>query len=572
MCFLIMAEVFNKESNPQWVFVPLGGSGEIGMNLNLYGYKDENCNESWIIVDIGITFSGGRLPGIDVIMADSSFIEENRQNLLGIVLTHGHEDHIGAIAYLWKRLEVPIYATEFTMHLIKGKLREAGLEKAAPLNIVQPKQRLKLGVFDIEFVGLTHSIPEPNALAIRTPLGCVLHTGDWKIDPDPVLGGDIEEERLKEIGKEGILAAIGDSTNVFNEGSSGSERSVYESLMVIFSQALGKKHKIFVTSFASNLARMVSVSKAAEANGRRVALLGRAMLRMSEAAMKTNMLGEIKPFISPEEAMQLSPEQVVILCTGSQGEPNAALARIAANNHPSVRINKGDMVLFSSREIPGNEVFIYELQNGLAKAGAEIITSRESSSIHVSGHPCRDELATMYKWLQPKALIPVHGEYRHLVEHKEFANSMQIPALVQTNGSIIHLAPEVPHKTGNVHHGRFYVDGQVLVPAGEKNSVRARLHLAQSGLLSLTIVLDKRGAVAAPIRLSLSGAPKCDNDGNNLAQLALAAVEKTISKISNRNQLLEDKTLTDKLRQSVRRVLFAHWGKKPETHIHITRI
>lgn len=571
-----MTDVFVKNSNPQWVFVPLGGAGEIGMNLNLYGYKDEAGKESWIIVDIGVTFSGGRIPGVDVIMADSAFIEEHKENLVAIVLTHGHEDHIGAIAHLWKRLEAPVYATKFTMHLIKGKLREAGLEQQVPLHLVKPGKNLNLGPFDIEFVGLNHSIPEPNGLAIRTPLGCILHTGDWKIDPDPMLGGDIEEERLKEIGEEGVLAVVGDSTNIFNEGSSGSEKLVYETLLGILQEARGQKKRVFVTSFASNVARIVSVAKAAQANGRRVALLGRAMMRMTEAAEKSNMLGEIKPFIPIEEAVKSPPEEVVILCTGSQGESNAALARIANHTHPMVKMNEGDMVLFSSREIPGNETFIYALQNSLAKSGADIITTRESFGIHVSGHPCREEIAQMYKWLRPKALIPVHGEYRHLVEHAAFGESMQIPATLATNGSVIHLAPAsahkaAPYRAGFVDSGRFLVDGKILIKANEKGAVTARTYLAQSGVLSLTIVLDKQNHVASPIKLSLSGAPKEDNFGNNLARLALEETEKIIGKMRS-FELADDEAMSAKLRRSIRRALFGSWGKKPETHIHIMRL
>ena len=565
-----MSEVFNNNSNAQWVFVPLGGAGEIGMNLNLYGYKDESGKESWIIVDIGVTFSGGRVPGVDVIMADSAFIEKNRDNLAAIILTHGHEDHIGALAYLWRRLQVPVYATKFTMHLIKGKLREAGLEDV-PLHIVEVGKNLQVGPFDLEFIGLTHSIPEPNAIAIRTKFGCVVHTGDWKIDPDPMLGGEIDETRLREIGDEGVLAVIGDSTNIFNEGSSGSEHIVYDSFMTILGAARGRKNRVFITSFASNVARMVSAAKAAQENGRRVALLGRAMMRMSEAAAANNMLGEIQSFISIQEAGKMPPDQVAILCTGSQGEPNAALARIASGRHQFISLNKDDMVLFSSREIPGNEVFISDLQNSLKRIGAEVITARESVGLHVSGHPCRDELATMYKWLKPKTLIPVHGEYRHLVEHKDFAQDMQIKSFVASNGSIVSLAPDTALKRDRVENGRLYVDGKVLIKARDDSAVLARRGLADSGMLSLTIILDKRARVVAPLKLSLSGAPKQDNYGNHLAQLALAAVEKEIGNM-RADALKNDEQLFAKVRRAARRALSTYWGKKPETHIHIMRI
>ena len=503
-------------------------------------------------------------------MADSGFLEARRDKLAAIILTHGHEDHIGAIAHLWPRLKAPIYATAFTSHLVRGKLREAGLEAHADLNTVAPHKPLSFGPFQVEFVGLTHSIPEPFALAIRTDLGCVLHTGDWKIDPDPMIGDHIAEARLREIGREGVLSVIGDSTNIFEEGHSGSEAEVYDTLLDIIGQA--GAGRIFVTAFASNIARMVSVARAAEQHGRRVALIGRAMLRMAEAAHATHLLGGIKPFISPQEAMRLPRDAVVFLCTGSQGESRAALRRIAEGTHPIVEIDAGDLVLFSSREIPGNEVFIYDLHNALAAAGAEIITPRRAPRLHVSGHPCREELAHMYKWLNPKSIVPVHGEYRHLKEHALFSQSLQIPnQVVATNGSIVHLAPQAVSKTGHVPHGRLYVDGRVTIPAGKNSSVRARRYLAESGLISISLALGRKGRLAAPIQLSFSGAPACDNDGQRLVELALDAAEAALAKLSPQD-CAHDDVVIRKLRAAVRRRLFHHWGKKPETHIHIMRI
>ena len=557
--------------SPQWVFVPLGGSGEIGMNLNLYGFLDGKGRETWIVVDIGVTFANnGTVPGVEVIMADPAFIEARRDNLAAIVLTHGHEDHIGAIAHLWPNLKCPLYATEFTSRLIYHKLLEAGLDDDVEINIVNPSRRLKIDPFEIEFVGLTHSIPEPNALAIRTSLGTILHTGDWKIDPDPMLGNKIEDKRLQQIGEEGVLSIVCDSTNVFNEGSSGSEGRVYDTLFDIIGQA--GEARVFVTSFASNVARMTSVARAAEAAGRRVALIGRAMQRMAGVAQETGLLGAIKPFLTPEEGAALPRDQVVFLCTGSQGEPRAALSRIADGSHNCVRLNHGDLVLFSSREIPGNEVNIYALQNALTFCGAQIFTSHNAPGIHVSGHPCREELALMYEWVQPQSLIPVHGERRHLVEHAAFAQSHQIGnCVVVTNGAVVQLAPGPVRRIGKVDHGRLYLDGHIPVRAGQDGPVRMRRHLARSGLVSISLVLEQDGSLAAPMRVVLSGAPPADRQGRSLSQLALAAAKDAFAQLSAKD-LRQDDVILGKIRRIVRHTLFASWGKKPETHIHISRI
>ncbi len=559
-----------KTSLPQWVFVPLGGSGEIGMNLNLYGFIDEQGQETWIVVDIGVTFSSGRVPGIEVIMADPAFLESRRENLAAIVLTHGHEDHIGAIAHLWPRLKCPLYATKFTARLIEHKLREFGLENDVPLNLVEPGRRLNIAPFEIEFVGLTHSIPEPNALAIRTKLGTILHTGDWKIDPNPMLGEKIQDERLREIGEEGVLSIICDSTNVFEEGSSGSEAQVYDTLFDVIGQA--GAGRVFVTSFASNVARMASVARAAEAAGRRVALIGRAMQRMAEIAGDMGLFGAIKPFIAPEEAARLPRDEALFLCTGSQGEPRAALRRIAEGSHQWITIDKGDLVIFSSREIPGNESEIYDLQNALTARGARLITASHIPGLHVSGHPCREELALMYEWVRPQSLIPVHGELRHLKEHQTFAKSCQIGAsVVASNGDVVQLAPGSIERIGKVDHGRLYLDGNIVVPSGDESSVRARRHLARSGLVSVSVVLEHDGRLAAPIHVSLTGAPKSDRQGKNLAQIALEAAKNAFAQLSP-SDLTRDDVIYGKVRRLVRHALFLSWGKKPETHIHICRI
>ena len=563
--------LFDKkmEAGPRWLFLPLGGAGEIGMNLNLYGYLDENGKESWIIVDIGVTFSSGMVPGIDVIMADIAFLEERADKITAIILTHGHEDHIGAIAYLWPHLKCPIYATKFTAHLVNGKLREAGLEEEVEMHIVEPKKRLKIGAFDIEFVGLTHSIPEPNALAIRTPLGCVLHTGDWKIDLNPMSHDKMDEDRLRAIGKEGVLSMICDSTNVFEEGHSGSESEVYDSLSQLIAQR--QKVRIFVASFASNVGRMANVARIAQRNGRRVALLGRSMLRMAQAARENGLFGDIQSFLSPQEAARMPRGQILFLCTGSQGEPRAALRRIAGGRHPDIHIDKDDCVIFSSREIPGNETAIYQLQNDFAQMGAEIITVKQSPMIHVSGHPCRGELAEIYKWVRPRSLIPVHGEYRHLKEHMDFARSAQISSSVMAvNGAVIELAPEHLRHMGFVSSGRIYLDGKILTLANRDGAVKARRALAQSGILSISLILEDNH-IAAPIKISLSGAPQIDVDGKSLAALALRDVEDMMGALKP-YQLENDDVLKKIIRRAINQSMFHHWGKKPETHIHICRV
>src|SRR5262245_14786481 len=399
------------------IFVPLGGAGEIGMNLNLYGYGPETKRQ-WIMIDLGVMFGGDDTPGIDVIMPDPGFIEEHRRNLLGIVLTHAHEDHIGAVGHLWPKLKVPVYATPFTAALVRGKLEEEGILDDVPLHIIPLGGELKLGPFELEFIDITHSIPEPNCIAIRTPLGTVLHTGDWKIDPQPVVGRKTDIDALRRLGENGVLAAICDSTNVFVPGRSGSEAEVATRLEAVIAMCKGR---VAVTAFASNVARMQSVIKAGARAGRHVALVGRSMHKIARAAIETGYLKDIPSLIDEESAADLPPNKVLYLCTGSQGETRAALSRIATGEHPHVHLGPGDTVIFSSRVIPGNERLIHTLQNDFAMRGVEVI-SAEDHDVHVSGHPARDELADMYSWLRPKVAVPVHGEERHLMEHVRLAD------------------------------------------------------------------------------------------------------------------------------------------------------
>ena len=418
------------------VFLPLGGCDEIGMNLNLFGFGPVH-DRKWIIVDIGVTFGNDSTPGIEIIMPDIEFIKQRRDNLLGIVLTHAHEDHMGALARLWPKLKCPVYATPFTMYLVKDRLAEFDLLDAVPLHEVPLKGRFSLGPFDIEMITMTHSIAEPNALAIRTELGTILHTGDWKIDEAPQIGEPVDSKALKAVGDEGILAMVCDSTNVFSPGYAGSEENVRKELIKLIGEYDGKG--VAVASFASNVARLESVMLAAKANDRSVCLIGRSMHRMTAAAKSIGLLSEVGEILSEDEAQSMPAAHVLYLCTGSQGESRAALSRIASGEHRSVKFHKGDVVIFSSKIIPGNEKGIFALQNALADDGVDIITEK-MRAIHVSGHPCREELKKMYEWIRPKIAVPVHGERRHLLEHAKLAKSLSPKfSIAPRNGEMIKL-------------------------------------------------------------------------------------------------------------------------------------
>jgi len=553
-------------AHDELLFLPLGGAGEIGMNLNLYGYGPETARQ-WIMVDLGITFGDERTPGIDVIMPDIAFIEERRDELIGLVLTHGHEDHIGAVAHLWPRLRCPVYATPFTAALVRGKLIEAGLENELRLNIIELGSRFMLGPFDIELVTLTHSIPEPNALAIRTPLGLVLHTGDWKIDPDPVVGDDINMARLTEIGNEGVRAMVCDSTNVFSSGTSGSEADVAKSLIELIRKCKGR---VAITTFASNVARIESIAKAAAACDRHAVLVGRGMFRIVAAAREAGYLTDVPSFLTEHDVGYLPPEKVVLVCTGSQGEPRAALARIADDAHPNIVLEEGDTVVFSSRVIPGNETVIYELQNKLAERGIHIITEKDHF-VHVSGHPCRDELARMYQWIRPEISVPVHGEARHLAEHAEFARELQVPeAIVIKNGLMLRLAPGAPEIIDEAPSGRLYLDGDVLIEADE-GAVQERRRLAFAGSVFVSLVLDKEGRVRGDPQIRMLGVPEEDMSGLSLDDIAYDALDDALEKFPPKRRS-DDATVAELLRRAVRGALRREWGKKPQVEVVITRI
>jgi ribonuclease J len=540
------------------IFVPLGGAGEIGMNLNLYGYGPESRRQ-WIMIDLGVMFGGDDTPGIDVIMPDPGFIEEHRKNLLGIVLTHAHEDHIGAVGHLWSRLKAPLYATPFTAVLIRGKLEEAGILDEVPLHIIPLGGELKLGPFELEFIDITHSIPEPNCIAIRTPLGTVLHTGDWKIDPNPVVGRKTDIEALRRIGEEGVLATICDSTNVFVPGRSGSEADVAASLEAVIAMCKGR---VAVTAFASNVARMQSVIMAGHRAGRHVALVGRSMHKISRAAIETGYLKDIPSLIDEESAADLPPHKVLYLCTGSQGEARAALSRIAVGDHPHVSMGPGDAVIFSSRVIPGNERLIHQLQNDFAMRGVEVISS-EDHDVHVSGHPARDELADMYSWLRPQIAVPVHGEERHLMEHVRLAKSLQIPEAIHApNGSVVRLAPGPATIIDEAPHGRLHLDGTILTNDNDA-ALKERRSLAHAGYVAVTIILDPRDRPAADPVVICAGLPE---DAVDAARQAASEIQDRMGR-----RFDDEKKAIEEVRRVVRRAVQDSWGKKPVVKVEIAR-
>jgi len=552
-------------SKEELIFCPLGGSGEIGMNMNLFAYGNET-NQKWIIVDMGVTFADDSIPGVDLIYPDPGFIIDKKDDLLGIVLTHAHEDHIGAISHIWPDLKCNIYATPFTAVLIKEKFKEKKIDITKNLKIVDLNGSIKLGSFNIEFVTLTHSILEPNGLSIKTPVGTILHTGDWKVDPNPLIGEKVNEKKLKEIGNEKVLAMICDSTNVFNLGRAGSESDVRDSLLKIMSL---KSKRIVVTSFASNVARMESIFYCAEKINREISLVGRSMNRIFKAARQCGYLKNIKDPIDPREAKKFPREKIVYLCTGSQGEPMGAMKRIIKGIHPDVFLEKNDVIIFSSKIIPGNEKKLYSLHNDIIKQDIELVTE-ETDFVHVSGHPNREDLKDMYNWVKPNSIIPVHGEHRHMNEHMKFAKEMQIPhALRVENGDIIRIFPgDNPSIIDKAPSGRMYLDGSVGV-GEDSQSIKERRKLSQNGYLEITLILNNSGKLNKPI-ISYRGIPE-----NLLDEKIIFKVEDEIFNtckmfsMKNKNQ---EKNLIESLKQNCRRIIRDKTGKKPFTNINIARL
>lgn len=573
----------------EFLFLPLGGTGEIGMNMNLYGHDG-----AWLMVDCGISFGDARTPGVEVIMPDPAFIVERRDALCGLVLTHAHEDHLGAVPYLWRRLGRPvIHATPFTACVLRRKLQEAGL--AAEVTIIEmPLSGIAtVGPFTVELVTLTHSIPEPNALILRTPVGSVLHTGDWKLDPDPLVGPTADEARLIRLGEEGALAMVCDSTNALEAGRSGSEGEVRANLTELIG---GLSGGVALACFASNIARLESGALAALATGRTPALVGRSLWRMQDAAREAGYLRDVPAFLDPEKATRLPRDKILLICTGSQGEPRAALSRIARGDHPAINLGHGDTVIFSSREIPGNEIAIGELQNNLALLGCAVVTDG-AAAIHTSGHPNRDELADMYGWVKPRIAVPVHGEPRHLTAHAKLARDCQVPhGIVAHNGLLMGLHTDGVEEMDEVYAGRLLLDGTMLAPAGDAG-VRRRRQMAWNGHVVVSVALDHTGRLADGAQITLNGIPRgpndadhdadnhadsdhvpdddddanYDNNGTSLQDTLLDAVEEAVSRLG-RGKAGDDHAVMEAVRRALRRKLRAATGKRPPVDVHVLRV
>ena len=533
------------------LFLALGGSGEIGMNVNLYG-----CRGKWLMVDLGMTFSGDEYPGVDLVFADLEFIEERAGDLLGIVLTHAHEDHIGAVPYFAEELGVPLYATPFTADLVRRKLVEAGLERQIELNVIDKEHgSIEIGPFEITYIPLAHSIAEGNALLIETPFGRVFHTGDWKLDEEPLVGEPATEEELIEIGDEGVLALVCDSTNVFNPVPSGSEGAVYRGLLEEVQRWPGRR--VMVTTFASNVARLQTLGHIAEETGRQLCVAGRSLDRIIEVAQDSGYLEHFPPVIDFDTAMGLPRGQVLILATGGQGEPRAALARVSEESHP-IGLEKGDVVLFSSRQIPGNELAIGRVQNRLAERGIEMVTDRQSD-IHVSGHPGRPELEALYGWLRPEVLVPVHGEMRHMQEQARLGRASGIPhAVVQQNGDVVRLAPGAPGTLAKVRSGRLVLDGDIIVPA-DGEAIVTRRRLARDGIL--VVALDERRNP----QVHGFGLP-LDEDYDAFVQEAEADVAQALARLKGA-QSRDREAVSEAARLAARRAAQRWSGKKPQTRV-----
>ena len=547
------------------LFCPLGGSGEIGMNMNLYAYGNEE-NQKWIIVDMGVSFADDSVPGVDLIYPDAGFIIEKKNDLLGIVLTHAHEDHIGSISHIWPKLKCKIYATPFTAVLIQEKFKEKKIDVTSYLKIVELNSQIKLGPFEIDFVTLTHSILEPNGLCITTPEGVVLHTGDWKVDPNPLIGNKVDEKKLRSIGEKGVIAMICDSTNVFSPGRAGSEKDVRESLLKIISH---QKKRVLVTSFASNVARMESIFYIAKQTKRNISLVGRSMHRIYKAAKQCGYLKDVVEPVDAREANKISKDRIILLCTGSQGEPMGALNRIANDIHPDVNLESGDTVIFSSKIIPGNEKKLYALQNSIVKRDIEVITE-ENAFVHVSGHANREDLKDMYQWVKPKCIIPVHGEHRHMKEHINFAKEMQIPFNLKVeNGNIIQISKDQkPQIIDQAPTGKIYLDGSVAVSL-DSSSIKERKNISVNGLLEITLIISSNGKIKKPV-VSYRGIPE-----DAVSETFKFDLEDEITKTCKSfavNNFKQEKNLIDTIKQNCRKIVREKTGKRPYTNVNIARV
>src|SRR5436309_8057487 len=544
-------------------FAPLGGVGEIGMNLSIYGFGNRH-QRSWLAVDLGVSFGDEEhLPGIDLIMPDISFLVKERKNLVALVLTHAHEDHFGAIIDLWPKLKCPIYATKFSAALFEAKCASERNPPKIPVTVVPSGGRIDLGPFKIEFIPVAHSIPESHALAIHTSAGTVLHTGDWKIDPTPIIGQPTDERRLREIGDAGVLALVGDSTNAVRDGRSPSESEVAKTIVELVK---GAKGRVAVTTFASNVARIRAVADAAKAAGREVVVVGRAMERVVQVARETGYLDGVQNFRGADLYGHFPPDKVLALCTGSQGEPRAALARIANDDHPEVTLKKGDCVIFSSRTIPGNEKAVGAITNRLITHGVEVITDR-THLVHVSGHPRQAELEEMIGWVKPRTVIPVHGESLHLSEHAALARRLGARTLMIRNGDLVRLAPGNPEIIDEVPAGRIYKDGALLIQA-EARTVADRKRLSFSGIISVAIAINEKGQLLADPEIELIGIPEKTADGMAMDDIAYNAVVETFD-TSPKPRRRDPDSVGEAIRRGVRAAVAQHWRKKPNVTVHV---
>ncbi|HTT47853.1 MAG TPA: ribonuclease J [Pseudolabrys sp.] len=550
----------------QLVFAPLGGVGEIGMNLSIYGLGDERRRQ-WLAVDLGVSFaSEEHLPGVDLILPDIRYLVAERKNLAGLVLTHAHEDHFGAILDLWPKLNVPIYATPFTAALLEAKRASEPGAPEIPVTVVPLGGRFTVGPFDVELVTMAHSIPESNALIIRTPAGAVLHTGDWKIDPTPILGDRTDERKLRALGEEGCLALVGDSTNAVREGRSPSEKDVAKTIAEIVKAARGR---VAVTTFASNVGRLRAVIDAARAAEREVVVVGRAMDRIVQVARETGYMEGVQDLRSADAYGYLPPNKVVALCTGSQGEPRAALSRIALDQHPDVTLSRGDTVIYSARTIPGNEREVGRVINGLIEQGITVITDR-THLVHVSGHPRRAELEELIGWVKPKILIPVHGEALHLSEHAALARRCGVKEVVQCrNGDLLRLSPSAAI-VDEVPCGRLYKDGSLLVEA-DARTIADRRRLSFAGAVSVALALGERGELVDDPSLDLLGIPERDRDGGLIHEAVYDAVIETFDSLPRKRRMDPD-AVAETVRRAVRAAVAERWGKKPMCHVHVLTV
>ncbi len=554
-------------AGPELVFAPLGGIGEIGMNLSIYGFGDERRRQ-WLIVDCGVSFaSEEQLPGVDLILPDIRYLLEERRNILGLVLTHAHEDHMGALIDLWPKLNVPLYATPFAAALFEARrLSEPGAP-AIPVNVVPLNGSIALGPFTVDFINVAHSIPESNALAIRTALGTVVHTGDWKIDLTPVVGAPTDQAKLTALGDQGTLALIGDSTNAVRDGRSPSEADVAKTLTELIRTAPAR---VAVTTFASHVGRIRAVADAARLAEREVVVVGRAMERVVQVARETGYLDGVQDFRAAESYGYLPPDKVLALCTGSQGEPRAALARIAQDEHPEVTLTRGDRVIFSARTIPGNEKAVARVINGLVTQGVDVITDRDHL-VHVSGHPRRAELLDMINWVRPQILIPAHGEALHLAEHAKLARNAGVPqVLVCRNGDLVKLAPGPAEIIDEIPSGRLYKDGALLIDA-EAPTVAARRRLSFAGVVSVALALSEKGQLVADPEIELIGIPETDAGGRSMADIARDAIEEAFESLPKPRRRDPDQ-VAEAVRRAVRGAIAERWNKKPVCHVHVLSV